>query len=202
MQEFGWDPAASKLSDEQLWALLTNGVYFKAVAPRLDALGGGLKNADWQTGLSDWWGVQTRRQFNELVDWMRKEGHRYDWAKHGDDKGDEKIAWDYCRLITVAGGAAIAGMIEDDQAWSIVIDAGDKLGDTFSSWSAIADNYLSGRQLWLTDLGKWGPTPDLQDPTQATFMAARDLLVDDVESPWNRVNFDRANGIIIEPLAN
>lgn len=132
--EWGWEPAASTLSDEQLWALLANGIYFKAVAPRMDALGGGLTNVGWKTGLNEWWGVKNKKQFAELADWMRKEGHRIDWAKSGDDEGDEKFAWDYCRLITVAGGAAIAEVISEDRAWELVLEASDFLADRFDSW--------------------------------------------------------------------
>ena len=196
--EWGWDPAASTLSDEQLWALLTNGVYFKAVAPRMDTLGGGLTNADWKTGLKEWWGVKNKKQFLDLVDWMRKEGHRDDWVKNGDDEGDEKFAWDYCRLITVAGGAALADVIDQDHAWDLVTEAAAFLEGKFDSWEALGDNYLAGRLLWLDDLGKWGSTPEEQDPSQALFRGVKDMLVEDDDSPWNRVAWGRSGGVVID----
>lgn len=196
--EWGWEPAASTLSDEQLWALLANGIYFKAVAPRMDALGGGLTNVGWKTGLHEWWGVKNKKQFAELADWMRKEGHRIDWAKSGDDEGDEKFAWDYCRLITVAGGAAIAEVISEDRAWELVLEASDFLADRFDSWEALSANYLSGRILWLSDLGKWGPNADQQDSTQAHFQTVTEMLLSDDDSPWRRVSWDRNDGVLID----
>lgn len=196
--EWGWDPAAAGLTDEQLWALLANGIYFKAVAPRMDTLGGGLTNADWKTGLKEWWGVKNKKQFVELVDWMRKEGHRADWVNNGDDEGDEKFAWDYCRMITVAGGAALADVIEDKHAWDLVLEAGDFLAGRFDSWESLGTNYISGRLLWLDDLGKWGATADLQDPTQALFEGVKDMLLSDSDSPWGRVAWDRSGGVKID----
>jgi len=196
--EWGWDPVESELSDEQLWGLLCNGIYFKAATPRMDTLGGGLTNVDWKTGLKQWWGVKNKKQFVELIDWMRKEGHRIDWVKNGDDQGDEKFAWDYCRMITVGGGAALAGVIEKEHAWDLVVEAADFLEGKFDSWEALGANYLSGRILWLYDLGKWGDSAETQDQTQGLFEGVRDMLLSDDDSPWGRVDWDRSGGVRID----
>lgn len=193
--QWGWDPAKSNLSGEQAWSLLTNAIYFKAVAPRLDTLGGGLEALDWVEGLAKWWDVRDEREFEELVGWMRTEGYRAKWARDGVDDGDEKFAWDYCRLITVSGGAALADVIEPDQAWSLVLEAGAALGKRFDSWEALANNYLSGRILWLADKGQWTPIPD---PSQQQFQDVANSLLSDSSSPWNRVNWDRSQGTLID----
>jgi hypothetical protein len=73
--------------------------------------------------------------------------------------------------------------------------ASDSLGDRFGSWREMADNYLSGRILWLTDQGQWAPTPD---PSQATFQNVADELVSDATSPWNRVSWARSAGVLVE----
>ncbi|MFT5267666.1 MAG: hypothetical protein ACI88C_001092, partial [Acidimicrobiales bacterium] len=117
------------------------------------------------------------------------------WATDGVDGGDEKFAWDYCRLITVGGGAALAQVISSDRAWSLVMHASDSLSDRFGSWSDVADNYLSGRILWLTDKGQWTPTPD---PSQALFQSVADDLLGDATSPWNRVSWDRSSGVLVD----
>jgi len=194
-KEWGWDPAAANLTDEQAWALLTNAIYFKSVAPRLDTLGGGLEGLDWEEGLATWWDVRDDREFDELVEWMQAEGYRTKWAADGVDDGDEKFAWDYCRLITVSGGAAIAQVVPSDKAWNLVMHASDELFKRFGSWDELSDNYLSGRILWLTDKGQWEPTPD---PSQAQFQTTADLLLSDPTSPWSRVGWDRSNGVIID----
>ena len=46
-QQWSWDQLAANVSGEQACALLTNAIYFRAVAPRLDTLGGGLEALDW-----------------------------------------------------------------------------------------------------------------------------------------------------------
>jgi len=198
--QWAWDPQAANVSGEQSWALLTNAIYFRAVAPRLDTLGGGLEALDWAQGLATWWDVRDEREFDSLVEWMQAEGHRKPWNAKGADDGDEKFAWDYCRMITVTGGAALANVISSDKAWSLVMHASDSIYDRFDSWSDVADNYLSGRILWLTDSGQWEPTPD---PSQAHFEQVADDLLDDETSPWNRVAWERSAGIIVdgEPLA-
>jgi hypothetical protein len=193
--QWSWDPQAANVSGEQAWALLTNAIYFRSVAPRLDTLGGGLEALDWAEGLATWWDVRDQREFEELVEWMQSEGYRTKWATDGVDGGDEKFAWDYCRLITVAGGAALAQVISSDRAWALVMDASDSLRDRFGSWSEVADNYLSGRILWLTDKGQWAPTPD---PSQALFQSVADELLGDVASPWNRVSWDRSAGVLVD----
>lgn len=194
-ERWGWDPTTANLSGEQAWSLLTNAIYFRSVAPRLDTLGGGLDGLDWTEGLATWWDVRDEREFNELVDWMQSEGYRAKWGRDGVDGGDEKFAWDYCRLITVAGGAAIADVINSDRAWSLVLHAGEHLAQRFDSWASLAENYLSGRILWLDDKGQWNPTPD---PSQQQFQDAADALLTEDSSPWNRVSWDRSNGIQVD----
>ncbi len=126
---------------------------------------------------------------------MQDVGYRPKWASDGVDGGDEKFAWDYCRLITVAGGAALAQVISSDRAGSLVMEASDSPYERFGSWGEIADNYLSGRILWLIDKGQWDPTPD---PSQAHFQGVADDLLADAASPWNRVNWDRSSGVLVD----
>jgi hypothetical protein len=197
-QRWGWNPSHANLSGDQVWALLANGIYFRAVAPRMDTLGGGLEALDWDEGLAKWWDVRDEREYEELIEWMKTEGYRARWATDGVDDGDEKLAWDYCRLITVSGGAAIAQVIDSKRAWAVVLEAADLLSERFDSWQSLSENYLSGRILWLTDKGQWTPTPD---PSQQQFQDVADELLTESTSPWNRVAWDRSNGTLIDGLA-
>lgn len=188
-----WDPTAANIDGAQAWALLTNAVYFQAAARRLDTLGGGLEDHDWVEGLASWWDVRDEREFDELVEWMTDGGgYRDQWAERGVDGGDRKLAWDYCRLITVAGGAALAQVITAERAWALVLDAADVLAERFDSWAAVGENYLAGRQLWLEDHGQG------DDPSQLQFVAIAESLVSDPDSPWNRVDWDRSDGIRVD----
>ena len=65
----------------------------------------------------------------------------------------------------------------------------------FDSWDDLAANYLSGRILWLKDKDQWEPVPD---PSQAHFQNVADDLLADKDSPWNRVAWDRSNGVIVD----
>lgn len=194
-QRWAWDPTHAGLSGDQAWSLLTNAIYFKATAPRLDTLGGGLTDLNWTEGLATWWDVKNAKDFDELVDWMITTGFRATWALEDRDGGDDKFAWDYCRLVTLSGGAALAGLIDEDRAWSLVLQAGDGLSERFDSWQALSKNYLSGRILWLQDKGQWSP---VDDPGQLQFQGVADALLSDDSSPWNRVSWDRSAGVVVD----
>lgn len=190
---WNWDPVAANIDGPQAWALLTNAVYFQAAARRLDTLGGGLEDHDWDEGLAAWWDVRNEREFDELIEWTTDGGgYRAQWADRGVDGGDEKLAWDYCRVITVAGGAALAQVITAKRAWGLVLDAADMLGERFDSWSAVGHNYLEGRYLWLEDHSQ------ADDASQMHFADVADLLSSDPESPWNRVDWDRSGGVRVD----
>ena len=139
-RHWDWDPDASDLSGEQLWALLTNALYFRVSSGRLDTLGGALTTLDWQAGLSSSWGVSNLADFNRMIDWMRTEGHRADWASDGTDDGDDKLAWDYCRIIILSGGAWLADLVDESRAWDLTLEAADAMAGRFDSWSALGWN--------------------------------------------------------------
>ena len=77
-----------------------------------------------------------------------------------------------------------------------MLQAGDVLADRFDSWESVGRNYLAGRMLWLEDHGQ------IDDPSQVRFTDIADQLVSDPESPWNRVDWNRSGGVIVdgEPL--
>ena len=73
-----------------------------------------------------------------------------------------------------------------------VFEAADELVGRFDSWEAVGENYLAGRLLWLQDHGQH------DDPSQARFAEAANRLVSDSDSPWNRVAWDRSEGVIVD----
>jgi len=159
----------------------------------MDTLGGGLDGADWVGGLAAWWEVSNVLEFEELVAWMQGGGgYRAQWKRRGVDHGEEKFAWDYCRLITVSGGAALANVITVDRAWELVMTAGEVLEREFDSWQSVGENYLAGRNLWLEDHGQ------ADDPSQENFLQVLTDLVGDAQSPWNRMDWDRSAGVMLD----
>lgn len=87
------------------------------------------------------------------------------------------LAWDLCRLVSVARFGAGAGYLGDDDAWRWILEAANRLRSTFGSWREMSDNYSVGREFW-------GDT-DSKEP----YEQARVSLLDsgNTESPWNRL---------------
>lgn len=89
------------------------------------------------------------------------------------------LAWDLCRLIMLARDGKFLGYLTDDEAWSWINPAADKLREAYDSWSDLGESFLVGRMYWagesraaelylqarsaLVDLlkpdGEWGKTP-------------------------------------------
>ena len=99
------------------------------------------------------------------------------------------------RVATPATTTTAAATAAAVTATTTTTAAAAALGDRFDSWESIANNYLSGRILWLTDKGQWTPTPD---PSQQQFQQVADDLLADPTSPWNRVSWDRSAGVMVD----
>ncbi len=56
------------------------------------------------------------------------------------------LAWDLCRLVSVARFGAGAGYLTEAEAWRWIRAAAWKLRLTYDSWQEMSDNYLVGRE--------------------------------------------------------
>ena len=84
------------------------------------------------------------------------------------------IAFDFVRVIHLARWGYLVGYLSEDEAWSHIFKSAKILQDTYSSWSAIGQNYIFGRRFWSGDVGLDGESVQIwQD------------LISDGTSPWN-----------------
>ncbi|MDD5260818.1 MAG: DUF1266 domain-containing protein [Methylacidiphilales bacterium] len=63
-------------------------------------------------------------------------------------KAKNLLAWDYCRIINLAGWCHHAGYISEEEAWQHIFPAARKLQSTYCSWKEMSDDYILGRVIW------------------------------------------------------
>ena len=76
----------------------------------------------------------------------------------GEKWGDKQIkAWDWFRMIHLAGWGYIAGYFSLEEAHEYMAPVIERLSGTFSSWEEACDNYMDGYAWWSrTDVSKSG----------------------------------------------
>jgi Protein of unknown function (DUF1266) len=168
--------AASKtLTMNQRWAL--------AVAAQLTAVNGDSHDtlnpdpvkdsADWGVALNQWWDVSDHEEATEQLQSLKNGGHRVQFRQVLDH---DVLAWDLVRLINVARWGYAARYLQEDEAWSYILDAAAQLHGAYGSWEELAQDYVLGHDVWAGE-------PD----EQFNRVTAELLDTDNPGSPWNRV---------------
>jgi len=174
---------SAKLSPQHLWALATTALLVQYNGDSHELLGSrpASDHAWAQIGLRKWWGITSREQAVETLDWLEKIGHRHSYQTEDRSRKREHqppipyLAWDYCRLVWVAGVSYVAGYLSEEEAWQRIMPAARAIQANYSSWREMGEDYLRGRQRWN---GRHDPQFDhifqlLTNP-------------DDPTSPWNK----------------
>jgi uncharacterized protein DUF1266/ankyrin repeat protein len=182
------------LPPTRLWALATTAIVAQVSGDSHELLGG-MPFSDRRTvraQLGDAWGIKDHHDAIQTLDWLQASGHRRQYQE--DDprrvrKGTHRIpylAWDYCRLVRVAGQSYVAGYLTEDEAWQRIMPAARALQANYSSWREMGEDYLAGRERWSHE----------RDPE---FAVVFQLLADpkDPNSPWNKNawNTDLSEGV-------
>ena len=89
------------------------------------------------------------------------------------------LAWDLCRLISVARGAHTLGLLSAEETWGLVLEAGRRLRAEYGSWKELGDDFLLGLGFWDPDAAQSG----------GVYPAMVRWLQKDARSPWQRVPF-------------
>ena len=96
---------------------------------------GHLSRGEARRMLQRWWHVHGPR---ELHDVLRSLGN----SPNPDN------AWELLRFIIVARLGAAAGMVDDDDSWSMLSPIAMRLQDAYGDWSAMAQAYVRARRQW------------------------------------------------------
>ncbi len=132
-------------------------------------------SADWGMALGSWWEVFDRAGLLEQLAALKQSGHRVELR---DVLGHDVLAWDYARLINVARWGYGARYLQEDEAWSHILEAAGQLRSRYSSWTDLAHDYVLGHDAWAG-----GPDASLEQAT------AKLLDPDNKKSPWNQVGW-------------
>ncbi len=99
------------------------------------------------------------------------------------------LGWDYARYVSLCGWGYLAGYLTEDEAWSMIMPAAQRLQSTFRSWDELGENYIIGRKFWsLNNTEKTGGQYD----------DAVKWLQTSPASPWKT----HAWALPLKPLAN
>jgi hypothetical protein len=86
------------------------------------------------------------------------------------------LAWDLVRYIALCRWGYLAGYLSQREAWDHIMPAARRLQEAFSSWQALQNDYLVGREFWsLQQTQKNG------DRYRSIF----ERFIQDPNSPWN-----------------
>ena len=73
---------------------------------------------------------------------------RTNYAKFGNKS---LFAWDYIRYINVCRMGYHVGYLSEQEAWDRIMPVARKIQRTYSSWTAMGEDYLIGYDYWRTD---------------------------------------------------
>jgi hypothetical protein len=132
--------------------------------------------------LAGWWGVHTRTELLGTIDSLLK-----------DDGDPVHIVWNYSRAVNVARWGYGATLLTEDETWSIIVPAAQRLQLTFGSWQELGIAYLAARRRWYTE----------EDSSRRHAEYAYRVLLTDPNGPWRKYpwNLDLGNGQHIPPSA-
>ena len=91
------------------------------------------------------------------------------------------LAWDWNRVIHIAGWSWFVGYISEDEAWRIIMPIARDLQKNYKSWDDVVKGYMIGREYWSLQQTKL--------KGQKLFDAHQQLLKDP-RSPYHTIPWD------------
>lgn len=91
------------------------------------------------------------------------------------------IGWDYSRYIHLCRRGYLLGLVNEKEAWDLIMPVARLLQQTFESWEDLGENYLIGREFWSlkqTNEDGW------------YFLQAYKRLLADSTSPWVKIPWE------------
>jgi len=104
--------------------------------------------------------------------------------EHGTQFGERGIlAWDYCRYICLCRWGYQAGYLSESEAWQLMMPMAKRLQELYTSWEAMANEYLIGRDFW------WHGKSLREAPN---LLLIKQRLLKDPDSPWMQLPWKTA----------
>jgi hypothetical protein len=192
-----WSSAGADLTPARRWPLLASVYPFLSRDPRA-GLADPRPAAVVRVQLERDWDVTDAASARQVLGWLQQEGHRAAlaealeggappegkrgryFAKHREALAQKGIlAWDLCRLVSVARAAHTLGLLDAGEAWGVVLEAGAALAAEYGSWEALGDSFILGMGFF---------NPDMAGEDDVTVAMVRWLQRDPL-SPWRTVPF-------------
>jgi hypothetical protein len=86
------------------------------------------------------------------------------------------LGWDLVRYIALCRWGYLAGYMTRTEAWDRIMPAARRMQEAFSSWQALQNDYLIGREFWsAAQTQKYGER----------YRAVVERFLEDPNSPWN-----------------
>lgn len=201
---------------QKLWGLALSAILTEMNNAHHDELGMWGENQHtrpWcRNTLRDFYGVEDKESFDEMVHWLSTEGHTkearetiaslgpspiHDQPKQSIARAYRQqierqglLAWDAGRLVAVTGWGYWAGFVDEAEAWKIILGTAARVQKTYGSWREYADAYMFGRMYWSQGARHEG--------TQNAYQK----LLSTPTSPWNRLPWQLDLGAVVwDPTA-
>ncbi|MET3108030.1 hypothetical protein AAKU67_004232 [Oxalobacteraceae bacterium GrIS 2.11] len=110
----------------------------RAEFERLGQMNEALNNSEYKKALSLF-------AFNDLFNIERNTFVKQHYVQL---KQKSLLAFDLVRVVNLSRQGYLANYISEEEAWSHIMMAADRLQRTYNSWHDLSDNYLLGRQFW------------------------------------------------------
>lgn len=151
--------------------------------------------------LAGWWTIRSRAHAIRRLRWLARAGNGADYAlfaqsdkdletrfpedeavrfkcgfvrEHRAEIGERTLlAWDYGRLVAVAGWSWLAGYLDDVEVWEWSFRAAHAIQAAYGSWQEFGRHYLLGRLFGMGDEGR--------------ARHACNWLLSSEDSPWRRL---------------
>lgn len=138
--------------------------------------------------IARWWDVRTPEEALETLEMLESRGHRFELAARGAGSVESFLAWDLCRIVSFAGQAHVAYLLDAEAAWTWMRRAAVALQKAFGSFAELGQSYLRGARSWA------GRGSDVEKETEAAiakllaadegpFRLPWDLPIDEVPCP-------------------
>ncbi|MFO0739507.1 MAG: DUF1266 domain-containing protein [Labilithrix sp.] len=192
----------------KLWSLAVGATLIEQNQLRHDEIGGwmpGPQAAQWcRNVISDSYGINNDKDFQERVDWLTRVGHSAEAKQQLANLGPDPIrdypketvvrayrqqvervgllAWDLGRLAAVVAWGFHAGHVDENEMWRILHGNASRIQQAYTSWRDFADAYMMGRMWWA------------QGALNPKAKEAYTRLIGNPMSPWNRLPWQQPLG--------